>query len=223
VGGPIQSVGGFTSGVALLRGLIAGLLIAALQIAGGHVSFEYQRTSLHGSELIATAVPVFLLPLALAWGWTWASDRWSGRSRRPLLLFTLGLALSASSGFALEYVLFPPATGASAGALIDLVALGVLFVVPVVAFAALLYWEYASGKVHASFGTLALGYLSGLLLALVLPTLAMGAVAGTAAGHSWQNPRARGAVSLLVVLLMLVAVFELPMAVAASASLPALP
>ena len=208
--------------MSLLRGLIAGLLIAALQIAGGHASIDYQRVSLHGNELVAAAVPVFLLPLAIAWGWSWVSDRWSGRSGPPLLLYTLGLVLGASSAFPLEYALFEPATQASTAAVVDLVMLGVLFVVPVIAFAALLYGAFASGKVHVSFGTLAIGYLGGLFLALVMPTLAMGAVAGTAAGHSWQTPRARGAISLLVVLLMLVAVFELPLA-AGLATLPALP
>jgi hypothetical protein len=208
--------------VSLLRGLIAGLLIAALQIAGGHASIDYQRVSLHGNEVVAAAVQVFLLPLAIAWGWTWASDRWSGRSGPPLLLYTLGLVLGASSAFPLEYVLFQPASQASTGALIELVILGALFVVPVVALAALLYGAFASGRVQVSFGTLAIGYLGGLFLALVMPTMAMGAVAGTAAGHSWQTPRARGAISFLVVLLMLVAVFELPMA-AGLVTLPALP
>jgi len=209
--------------VSLLRGLIAGLLISGLQVAGEHASIEYQRVSLHGSGLISLAVPVLLLPLAIAWGWTWVSDRWAGRSARPLRSFTAGLAVGASSGFLLDYALFPPEAGVSVGGLLDRAVLGVLFVVPVVAFAALLYWVFASGKVHVTFGTLALAYLGGLSLALVLPTLTMGAVAGTAAGHSWQNPRARGAISFLVVLLMLVGAFELPLAAAGPTVTFALP
>ena len=44
----------------------------------------------------------------------------------------------------------------------------------------------------------------------VLPTLTMGAVAGTAAGNSWQHPNSRGRIAFLVLLLMFVGVFELP-------------
>jgi hypothetical protein len=195
--------------VSFLVGFIAGLLIAGLQIAAGHASIDYQRTSFHGNALFATAVPVFLLPLAIAWGWTWVSDRWSGRSGPRLLLFTLALALAASSAFPLDYVIFPP-DGANAVALADSVLLGMLFVLPVVALAAVLYWAFASYKLSASFGILALGYLGGALLAFLLPTLTMGAVAGTAAGNSWQHPGSTGRIRFLVVLLMFVGVFELP-------------
>ena len=210
-------------GVSLLRGLIAGLLIAALQIAAGHAWIDYQKLSFHGNGVLAVAVPVFLLPLAIAWGWTWVSGRWSGRSGPRLMFFTVGLVIGASSAFPAEYVLFTPDSAFDVVTLLDHIVLGMLFVLPVVAFAALLYWAFASEKVRASFGTLAIGYLGGLFLALLLPTLAMGAVAGTAAGHAWQRPGARGAISFLVVLLMLVGVFELPMAAASDSVTLALP
>jgi hypothetical protein len=200
--------------VSIVVGLIAGALIAALQIAAGHGEVEYKTASFHGSAVLATAVPVFLLPLAIAWGWTWVSDRWSGRSGARLLLFTVGLVLAAASAFPLDYLLFRPDGGFDALALADVTLLGMLFVLPVVALAAVLYWAYASGKVQASFGTLALGYVGGLFLALLLPTITMGAVAGTAAGNSWQRPNSRGRIALLVLLLMFVGVFELPMAAA---------
>jgi hypothetical protein len=214
---------GLTALVSLLRGLIAGLLIAALQVTGGHVWIDYQKFSFHGNGLIAVAVPVFLLPLAIAWGWTWVSSRWSGRSGPRLLAYTVGLILGAGAAFPAEYVLFTPESMFDVWLLLDYVVLGMLFVLPVVAFAAIFYWAFASERVRASFGTLALGYLGGLFLALLLPTLTMGAVAGTAAGHSWQRPGARGAVSFLVVLLMLVGVFELPMAAASPSITLSLP
>jgi hypothetical protein len=198
--------------VSFLRGLVAGLAIAALQIAAGHASFEYGRVSFHGNGLLAVAVPVFLLPMAIAWGWTWVSDRWSGWSGPPLLLFTIGLVLGAASAFPTEYALFRPSGDLDLIALADLALLGMLFVLPVVALAAVLYWAFASGRISASFGTLAIGYLGGLFLALLLPTLTMGAVAGTAAGNSWQHPGSRGRIAFLVLLLMFVGVFELPMA-----------
>src|SRR3954466_2627901 len=136
-----------TPRVSFVRGLFAGVLIASLQIAGGHAWLDYQRFSFHGSSLVALAVPVFLLPLAIAWGWTWVSDRWSGRSGSRLLLFTAGLVFGAASAFPLQYVLFPPATESSAATFVDFVLLGLIFVMPVVAIAALLFWAFASQKV----------------------------------------------------------------------------
>jgi len=197
--------------VSLFRGLAWGIVIGALQLFAGHVSFDYKDLSVHGSPLYAAAVPVLLLPLAIAWGWTWVSDRWSGRSGPRLLLYTVGLLIASSLAFPLDYAHFAPDGMTNTLMLVDQALLGVQFVTPVVALAAILYWAFASERVRASFGTLAIGYVGGLFLALVLPTLTMGAVAGTAAGHSWQKPKARGAISFLAVLVLLVGVFELRM------------
>ena len=205
----------YTLGVSLVRGLITGALIAVLQMAAGHVWLDYKSVSLHGTAAYAVAVPVLLLPLAIARGWTWVSDRWSGRSGPRLLLYTVGLVLAAASAFPLDYILFTPANDVTLATALDQTLLGLIFVLPVVALAAMLYWAYASGKASASFGPLAIGYLGGVALALVLPTLTMGAVAGTAAGHSWQRPGARGWIAFLVVMMMAVGVFELPVAASA--------
>jgi hypothetical protein len=91
---------------------------------------------------------------------------------------------------------------------------GVLWIVPIVAIAAILYWLFGSGKLPVGLPTLALGYLIGLPLALLFPPAAMGAVAGTAAGHAWREPGARTLIVLLVIFLMLVAAVELPLAAA---------
>jgi len=61
---------------------------------------------------------------------------------------------------------------------------------------------------------LAIAYLIGLPLGLVFPPAAMGAVAGTAAGHAWREPGARALIVVLVIFLMLVAAVELPLAAA---------
>jgi hypothetical protein len=201
--------------VSFVRGIAWGIVIGALQLAAGHVAFLYERNgeslSFQGNAALAAAVPVVLLPLAIAWGWTWVSDRWAGRSGPRLLFFTFGLAIASAMAFPLDYALFAPDGTANALVILDRALLGVQFVTPVIALAAILYWAFTSERVRASFGTLAIGYIGGLFLALVLPTLTMGAVAGTAAGHSWQRPRARGAISFLVILLMLVGAFELRM------------
>ena len=204
----------YTLGVSLVRGLLTGALIAVLQMAAGHVWLDYRGISLHGNAAYALAVPVLLLPLAIARGWTWVSDRWSGRSGARLLLYTVGLVLAAASAFPLDYILFTPANDVTLAMALDETLLGLIFVLPVVALAAVLYWAYASGKASASFGPLAIGYLGGLALALVLPTLTMGVVAGTAAGHSWQRPEARGRIAFLVIMMMAVGVFEMPLAIA---------
>ena len=201
--------------MSFVRGIAWGIVIGALQLALGHVAFSYERNGesigFQGNPALAAAVPVILVPLAIAWGWTWVSDRWAGRSGPRLLLFTSGLVLASATAFPLDYALFAPDGTTNTLVLIDRALLGVQFVTPVVALAAILYWAFASERVRASFGTLAIGYVGGLFLALVLPTLTMGAVAGTAAGHSWQKPRARGMISFLAVLVLLVGVFELPL------------
>ncbi len=197
------------------RGLIVGAAIAGLQVLVGHGHFEYQRTTLTGNPVLAIAVPVVLIPLAIVWGWTWVSDHWSGRSTPRLLLYTLGLVLGIAAEFPAEYLLFPPAdAGLSLTGFVDRVVIGIAFAVPVVMLAAALYWAFGSGRVSIALPTLALSYFAGLTLALILPTLTMGTVAGTAAGHAWRSPGARTLIAILVILLMLVGTFELPLAAA---------
>ena len=99
---------------------------------------------------------------------------------------------------------------------------GVLWIVPIVAIAAILYWLFGSGKLPVGLPTLAFGYLIGLPLGLLFPPAAMGAVAGTAAGHAWREPGARTLIVVLVIFVMLVAAVELPLA-AATVDGPLLP
>lgn len=198
-------------------GLIAGLLIAGLYVIAGHFRVDTEQFQLSGNGTIALATASVLVPLAILWGWTWVSDRWSGRSGPRLALFTLGLALATAAAFPLDSIVrasalpdrivFHPS--------VSIVAVdGVLWVVPVVAIAAILYWLFGSGKLPLGLPTLALGYLIGLPLGLVFPPAAMGAVAGTAAGHAWREPGARALIVVLVVFIMLVAAVELPLAAA---------
>jgi len=91
---------------------------------------------------------------------------------------------------------------------------GVLWVLPVVAIAGILYWLFGSGKLPVAGPMLAIAYLVGLPLGLFFPPAAMGAVAGTAAGHAWREPGARTLIAVLVIFLMLVAAVELPLAAA---------
>ena len=203
--------------MSLIAGLIAGLLIAGLYVLAGHFRIQTEQFTVSGNGTLALATASVLVPLAILWGWTWVSDRWSGRSGPRLALFTLGLVLATAAAFPLDSIVrasaipdrivFDPS--------VSIVAVdGVLWVVPIVAIAAILYWLFGSGKLPVALPTLALGYLIGLPLGLVFPPAAMGAVAGTAAGHAWREPGARTLIVILVIFVMLVAAVELPLAAA---------
>jgi hypothetical protein len=202
--------------VSLLAGLIAGIIIAALYLLAGHFRIETPEVTISGNGTLALATASVLVPLAILWGWTWVSDRWSGRSGPRLLLFTLGLALTTAAAFPLDSILSASAPDRIVfDPSVSIVAVdGVLWIVPVVAIAAILYWLFGSGKLPVGLPTLALGYLIGLPLGLFFPPAAMGAVAGTAAGHAWREPGARALIVVLVIFIMLVAAVELPLAAA---------
>jgi hypothetical protein len=202
--------------VSLLAGLIAGVMIAALYLLAGHFRIETPQFTISGNSTLAVAVASVLVPLAILWGWTWVSDRWSGRSGPRLLLFNLGLVVATAAAFPLDAVvsssapertMFDPRLSVNA---ID----GVLWVLPVVAIAGILYWLFGSGKLPVAGPMLAIAYLVGLPLGLFFPPAAMGAVAGTAAGHAWREPGARALIVVLVIFIMLVAAVELPLAAA---------
>ena len=202
--------------MSLLAGLIAGLLIAAIYVLAGHLRIETPQIVLSGNSTLALATASVLVPLAILWGWTWISDRWSGRSGPRLLLFNLGLVVATAAAFPIDAVVtasapdrivFDPRISVNA---VD----GVLWVLPVVAIAGILYWLFGSGKLPVAGPMLAIAYLIGLPLGLVFPPAAMGAVAGTAAGHAWREPGARTLIVVLVIFIMLVAAVELPLAAA---------
>jgi len=202
--------------VSLLAGLVAGVLIAAIYLLAGHFRIETPQFTVAGNGTLALAAASVLVPLAILWGWTWVSDRWSGRSGPRLLLFTLGLALTTAAAFPLDSILSASAPDRVVfDPSVSIVAVdGVLWIVPVVAIAAILYWLFGSGKLPVGLPTLALGYLIGLPLGLFFPPAAMGAVAGTAAGHAWREPGARALIVVLVIFIMLIAAVELPLAAA---------
>ncbi len=202
--------------MSLLAGLVAGIIVAVLYLLAGHFRIETPQFTVAGNGTLAIATASVLVPLAILWGWTWVSDRWSGRSGPRLALYTMGLVLATAAAFPLDSILsastperivFDPS--------VSIVAVdGVLWIVPIVAIASILYWLFGSGKLPVALPTLALGYLIGLPLGLFFPPAAMGAVAGTAAGHAWREPGARALIVVLVVVIMLIAAVELPLAAA---------
>ncbi len=202
--------------MSLVAGLLAGLIIAAIYVVAGHLRIETPQLVISGNSTLALATASVLVPLAILWGWTWISDRWSGRSGPRLLFFNLGLVVATAAAFPIDAVVtasspdrivFDPRISVNA---VD----GVLWVLPVVAIAGILYWLFGSGKLPVGGPMLAIAYLVGLPLGLVFPPAAMGAVAGTAAGHAWREPGARTLIVVLVIFIMLVAAVELPLAAA---------
>ena len=202
--------------MSLLAGLVAGVIIAAVYLLAGHFRIETPELTIAGNGTLALATASVLVPLAILWGWTWVSDRWSGRSGPRLALFTIGLALTTAAAFPLDSILSASAPDRIVfDPRVSIVAVdGVLWIVPVVAIAAILYWLFGSGKLPVGLPTLAFGYLIGLPLGLFFPPAAMGAVAGTAAGHAWREPGARLLIVVLVIFIMLIAAVELPLAAA---------
>ena len=202
--------------MSLIAGLVVGLIIAALYLLAGHFRIETPEFTVAGNSTLALATASVLVPLAILWGWTWVSDRWSGRSGPRLALYTIGLALTTAAAFPLDSILSASAPDRIVfDPSVSIVAVdGVLWIVPVVAIAAILYWLFGSGKLPVALPTLAFGYLIGLPLGLFFPPAAMGAVAGTAAGHAWREPGARLLIVLLVIFIMLIAAVELPLAAA---------
>ncbi len=195
--------------MSFVRGLVAGLLVAGLQVAAAHSGLSYGPFSLQGDG--AFVVPIVLVPLCILWGWTWVSDRWSGRSGPRMVSYTTALVFGAALASVIERVGFGDRDVASTvAAAPDLLGKGITFLAPAVAIAAVLYWLFASQRLRAGFVTLTLAYLVALPFALLYPPLAMGAVGGTAAGHAWVSPGSRAGIALLVMALMAAAVVGPP-------------
>jgi hypothetical protein len=193
--------------VSLIAGVLTGLLIAALELVAEHVRFAVGPFTLSDS---APAVPFVLVPLALFWGWTWAAERWAGRSVLRLVLFTVGLYVPvASVGVINSFVFGPADLSAFAAAVPDLLVRRLVLVAPVT-IAAALYWLFGTRRLPMNLLTLTIGYLAGSALAVFSPLAAMGTVAGTAAGHAWLSPNARTTIAFFVLVLLVAASFGIP-------------
>lgn len=201
-----------------LSGLLGGTAIAILEVVAKHLRVGVGSYTVSGS---AAAVPFVLVPLALFWGWTWASERWAGRARLRLILYTLGLYVGLALVGPLDALVFAPELEWSAfvAATSEVGTRTLLFAMPA-AIAAIFYWAFRSKRLPTNRVTLALGYLIGPSLALLMPIVAVGTVAGTATGHAWQSPSARTPIAMLVVLLMLGVAFGAPYLLAAAGVVP---
>src|SRR5437899_13039601 len=93
--------------MSFITGLIAGILIAA-----GFVALEHYGSlippvgpfALSGNG--ALAATEILVPIAILWGWSCATYRWSGRSLIPPTLYTIGLARGVGVALSIHAVFF---------------------------------------------------------------------------------------------------------------------
>ena len=56
------------------------MIIAGIYLLAGHFRIQTDQLAIAGNGTLALAAASVLVPLAILWGWTWVSDRWSGRS-----------------------------------------------------------------------------------------------------------------------------------------------
>ncbi|HEV8535224.1 MAG TPA: hypothetical protein VGR87_05810 [Candidatus Limnocylindria bacterium] len=224
--------------MSFISGLIWGLVTAAIEVALEHYGptvgpitagdFTFGPVATNGN--FALAVPMLLVPLAVFWGWSWIANRWSGRSVVPTVLFTLGLALGVGSYSLITAFAFPQGQEpvlANVG--LSVVFIGTLFVLLPSLIAAVVYSLLKSGRLSSNALVLLIGYLVGLPIPYLWPSIPMGiaipmgTVAGTAAGHAWRSPNAKLLIAILVLILMAITVFGIPYLISSGFKPPVLP
>ena len=198
--------------MSFIAGLVWGLVVAAIEVASEHYGPSFGPIAFNGNG--ALAAPLIIVPLAVFRGWTWITNRWSGRSLIPGIAFTVGLYLGVGAASPADAVLFPQGSGSTlANSLPALLATGAIFVLPVALIAAAIYWALRSERFPGTGLVITILYLIGVALSLYpqLGTIVSGGIiAGTAAGHSWRVAGSRLLISILVIILMAVAVVGIP-------------
>jgi hypothetical protein len=211
--------------MSFITGLVTGILIAGVWIVleqYGALIPQIGPFAFSGNGAFAAAE--LLVPIAIFWGWSWATNRWSGRSLIPATLYTLGLAVGVGITAPLDAVFYPANPDSTlANSIPGLIATGTIFVLLPAIVAAAFYLPLKSGRISTNGIVLAIGYLIGLPLALLYPMITMGTVAGTAAGHAWKSPGSKMFIAILVIILMAIAIFGIPYLLSSGTLAPILP
>ena len=198
--------------MSFITGLITGVVIAGAWVALEHYGSVIPQIgpfAFSGNGAFAAAE--ILVPIAIFWGWSWATNRWSGRSLIPATMYTLGLAVGVGIAVPIDAVFYPAnPDSALANSIPGLIATGTIFVLLPAIVAAAIYLPLKPGRIPTNGIVLLIGYLIGLPLALLYPMITMGTVAGTAAGHAWRTTGSKIFIAILVILLMVIAIFGIP-------------
>jgi len=198
--------------MSFITGLITGVVIAGAWVALEHYGSVIPPIgpfAFSGNGAFAAAE--ILVPIAIFWGWSWATNRWSGRSLIPATMYTLGLAVGVRVALPIDAVFYPANPDSTlANSIPGLIATGTIFVLLPAIVAAAIYLPLKSGRIPTSAIVLVIGYLVGLPLATLYPMITMGTVAGTAAGHAWKSPGSKTFIAILVIILMAIAIFGIP-------------
>jgi len=116
--------------MSFIAGLVWGLVIAGLTVAAEHYGPSYRTLSLSGNG--ALAVISVLVPLAVYRGWTWVTNRWSGRAVVPAIAYVAGLWLGVGFVAPIDVLLYPQGPGSTlVNAIPGLLLSGAVFVLPV--------------------------------------------------------------------------------------------
>ena len=207
--------------MSFINGLVAGIVIAIVEVALEHYGPSFGGFALSGNG--AFVAPVVLIPIALFWGWSWIANRWSGRSDLPTLLYTFGIYLGVGVVAPIDAYLFSQGSTAPTDWGPTLVLTGLVWVLPQAVIGLILFWLFKSGRLPTSFITLAIGYLVALPLFLFVPPfgtmIGMGTTSGTAAGHAWRGS-SRALIAIIVILIMGAAVLGIPYVMVNGLTLP---
>jgi len=209
--------------MSFIAGLVWGLVIAGLTVAAEHYGPSYRTLSLSGNG--ALAVISVLVPLAVYRGWTWVTNRWSGRAVVPAIAYVAGLWLGVGFVAPIDVLLYPQGPGSTlANAIPGLLLSGAVFVLPVALVAGAIYLALRSERMRPPGIVILLLYVVGVALGVVplIGTIVGGGlIAGAAAGQVWRRGGGHTTASVLVILLMVVAAVGLPYLLAGG-TLPAL-
>jgi hypothetical protein len=186
--------------LAVLLGLAAGVVIAALTVLVEHSRIAFNSYALYGNG--ALIVPGILCAFLLYPGWTWIRSR--GGQALEMALFVVGLHFGVGLTSVLEVLFFPSAADLTlVDAVPGLFLTGAIFVLPASLLAGLAHW--VGMRVHGM--SLVIASSVGILLASFLAIfwgIGLGILAGGAVALAQRAPLRRVAIGIALLVLVIV-------------------
>lgn len=186
--------------VAVLAGLVSGVVIAILTVLAEHSRIGINSYALYGNG--ALIVPAILAPFALYPGWTWIIGR--GGRALEMVMFVVGLHFGVGATSLLEVLFYPSGPDVTlADAIPGFLLTGAIFVLPASLLAGLGYWIVMGARGPA----LAVVLVAGLVIAAVLAAfwgVGLGFLAGGAVAFAQRGTMRRVAAGIALFLAMIV-------------------